>query len=37
MALANGKSVVKCGPITLHTKTAIYIAEKMTQVSHFVI
>ncbi|XKL64282.1 hypothetical protein PGB90_004368 [Kerria lacca] len=31
MALANGKSVVKCGPITLHTKTAIYIAEKMTQ------
>lgn len=33
MALANGKSVVKCGPPTLHTKTAIYIAEMLTNVS----
>ncbi|XP_065207008.1 RNA 3'-terminal phosphate cyclase [Planococcus citri] len=31
MALANGKSVVKCGPITEHTKTAIYIAETLTK------
>ena len=29
MALAEGKSVVRCGPITLHTETAIYIAEKL--------
>ncbi|KAI6652907.1 RNA 3'-terminal phosphate cyclase-like [Oopsacas minuta] len=29
MALAEGKSVVRCGPITLHTETAVYIAEKM--------
>lgn len=32
MALASGKSIVKCGPITEHTKTAIYIAEKLTKV-----
>ncbi|XP_060880160.1 RNA 3'-terminal phosphate cyclase [Metopolophium dirhodum] len=30
MALANGKSKVKCREITLHTKTAIYIAEQFT-------
>jgi RNA 3'-terminal phosphate cyclase len=33
MALANGKSKVKCREITLHTKTAIYIAEQFTDVS----
>lgn len=33
MALADGKSVVKCGPISLHTKTAIHIAEMLTNVS----
>ncbi|KAJ1523946.1 hypothetical protein ONE63_010494 [Megalurothrips usitatus] len=31
MALADGKSAVKCGPLTLHTKTAIYIAELLTK------
>lgn len=31
MALAKGKSVVKCGPITEHTRTAIYIAETLTK------
>lgn len=33
MALANGKSIVKCGPMTQHTETAIFIAEKLTNVS----
>lgn len=32
MALAVGKSVVRCGPITMHTKTAIYIAESLSKV-----
>lgn len=31
MALAKGKSRVKVGPITLHTKTAIHIAELLTK------
>ena len=33
MALANGISRVKTGPITLHTETAIHFAEKLTKVS----
>ncbi|XP_060522264.1 RNA 3'-terminal phosphate cyclase [Cylas formicarius] len=33
MALANGPSVVKVGSITLHTKTAIFVIEKLTNVS----
>ena len=33
MALAEGKSRVKCGEITLHTKTAIAIAQLLTKVS----
>lgn len=33
MALANGKSQIKCRDITMHTKTAIYIAEQFTNVS----
>ena len=33
MALAEGKSSFKTGPITLHTKTAIHIAEELTNVS----
>jgi RNA 3'-terminal phosphate cyclase len=33
MALAEGKSSFKTGPITLHTQTAIHIAEKLTNVS----
>lgn len=32
MALAKGKSRVKIGTPTLHTKTAIFVAELMTQV-----
>ena len=32
MALAKGRSVVRSGPITLHTQTAIHVAELMTQV-----
>ncbi|CAH0590005.1 unnamed protein product [Chrysodeixis includens] len=37
MALAEGKSVVRVGEITLHTKTAIYIAEKVAQVKFEVV
>lgn len=32
MALAEGKSSFKTGPVTLHTETAIHIAEKLTNV-----
>lgn len=31
MALAKGKSAVKCGGITKHTRTAIFVAECMTE------
>ncbi|XP_076439997.1 RNA 3'-terminal phosphate cyclase-like [Babylonia areolata] len=31
MALAKGKSRVLCGPITLHTETAIHVAKQLTQ------
>ncbi|KAK7502271.1 hypothetical protein BaRGS_00006635 [Batillaria attramentaria] len=31
MALARGKSRVLCGPITLHTETAIHVAKLLTQ------
>ncbi|KAJ7408769.1 RNA 3'-terminal phosphate cyclase [Willisornis vidua] len=31
MALAKGVSRVKCGPITLHTETAIHFAEQLTK------
>ncbi|XP_026743893.1 RNA 3'-terminal phosphate cyclase [Trichoplusia ni] len=37
MALAEGKSAVRVGEITLHTKTAIHIAEKVAQVKFEVI
>ena len=33
MALARGRSSLKCGAITLHTETAIHIAKQMTRVS----
>lgn len=33
MALAKGPSKVRVGEITLHTKTAIFIVEKLTKVS----
>ena len=36
MALAEGKSRVKCGEITLHTKTAISVAQLLTKVSRLV-
>ncbi|KAH9590201.1 hypothetical protein MS3_00002974 [Schistosoma haematobium] len=29
MALAKGNSEIRCGPLTLHTKTAIYVAEHL--------
>lgn len=32
MALAKGTSRIRTGPITLHTQTAIHIAEQLTQV-----
>lgn len=32
MALANGISRIRTGPVTLHTKTAIHVAEQLTQV-----
>ena len=32
MALAAGTSRIKTGPITLHTQTAMHIAQMMTQV-----
>ncbi|XP_054931569.1 uncharacterized protein Rtca isoform X4 [Dermacentor andersoni] len=31
MALANGISQIVCGPLTLHTETAIYVAHQLTQ------
>lgn len=31
MALANGTSQVLCGPLTLHTETAIHVAHQLTQ------
>jgi len=31
MALANGTSKIKTGPLTLHSETAIFIAEKLTK------
>uniref|UniRef100_A0AAZ3QNQ9 RNA 3'-terminal phosphate cyclase n=1 Tax=Oncorhynchus tshawytscha TaxID=74940 RepID=A0AAZ3QNQ9_ONCTS len=31
MALANGISRIRTGPVTLHTKTAIHVAEQLTQ------
>lgn len=36
MALANGKSLVKCREITLHTKTAIHIVEQFTNVRNII-
>lgn len=33
MALARGKSIIKCGSLTEHTRTAIYVVEKLTNVS----
>lgn len=32
MALAAGHSSIRCGPLTMHTKTAIHVAEKIMKV-----
>ena len=32
MALARGKSQILCGPISLHTETAIHVAKLLTEV-----
>jgi len=37
MALANGTSKIKTGPLTLHSETAIFIAEKLTKAKFTVI
>lgn len=37
MAVAHGKSRVKCGPVTLHTQTAIHIAHQLTEAKFTVI
>ncbi|CAI2733995.1 unnamed protein product [Schistosoma spindalis] len=37
MALAKGNSQIRCGPLTLHTKTAIYVAEHLLGVKFEVI
>lgn len=37
MALARGHSKVRCGPLTDHTKTAIYVSELLTNVSLLII
>jgi hypothetical protein len=34
MALAKGTSTVLCGPLTLHTQTAIEIVKLLTKVRH---
>ena len=36
MALAKGKSQVKCGPLSLHTETAIHVAKQITKVTNYV-
>jgi RNA 3'-terminal phosphate cyclase (ATP) len=33
MALASGKSLIRTGPLTLHTQTAIHFAELISGVS----
>ena len=32
MALAGGRSRILCGPISLHTETAIHVAKLLTEV-----
>ncbi|KAH9951486.1 RNA 3'-terminal phosphate cyclase domain-containing protein [Amylocystis lapponica] len=36
IALAQGRSTIKTGPLTLHTKTAIWVAEQLTGAKFFV-
>ena len=35
MALAAGRSSMKCGPLTMHTQTAIHVAEKIMKVCYY--
>ena len=35
MALAAGHSSIRCGPLTMHTKTAIHVAEKIMKVGTY--
>ncbi|XP_021918081.1 RNA 3'-terminal phosphate cyclase isoform X2 [Zootermopsis nevadensis] len=37
MAIAHGKSRVKCGPVSLHTRTAIHVAHLLTEAKFTVI
>ena len=37
MMLAKGRSVIRTGPVTLHTQTAIHVAELMTKVCEDII
>lgn len=37
MALAEGRSKIRTGELTLHTKTAIYVTEQLTNVSSLII
>ncbi len=37
MALAKGHSKIRCGPLSDHTKTAIYVSELLTKVSLIII
>jgi len=32
MALAKGKSAIRCGALSLHTETAIFVAKELTEV-----
>ena len=34
MALAAGHSSIRCGPLTMHTQTAIHVAEKIMKVQY---
>ena len=35
MALAAGHSSIRCGPLTMHTQTAIHVAEKIMKVGSY--
>lgn len=37
MALAAGHSSIRCGPLTMHTQTAIHVAEKIMKVQLLVV
>lgn len=37
MALAKGVSRIRVGPLTMHTKTAIYVVEQMTSIKYTII